>query len=111
MMLGSRAGNARRAVAVAAIVLGSALCGAAQAQSPADSERIKELERKLEKSMQMIEQLSNRLNELERGPTGPARVPAERVQQQDARIEALEKNVGQMASGATSHSESGIPLH
>jgi hypothetical protein len=111
MKLGSRSGNARHSVAVAAIVLGSALCGAAQAQGPAESERIKELERKLEKSMQMIEQLSNRLNDLEKGAPAPARVPAERVQQQDARIEALEKNVGQMASSATSHSESGIPLH
>jgi hypothetical protein len=111
MKLGSRSGTARHSVAVAAIVLGSAFCGAAQAQAPAESERIKDLERKLEKSMQMIEQLSNRLNDLEKGAPAPARVPAERVQQQDARIEALEKNVGQMASSATSHSESGIPLH
>jgi hypothetical protein len=102
----------RKGAALMAIVWGGALCGSAQAQTQSDGERIRELERKLEKSMQMIEQLSRRLNELEKGtPAAPPPAPA-RVQQQEARIEALERNVGQMASGTgAGPSELGVPLH
>jgi hypothetical protein len=86
-------------------------CGVAHAQ--ADGERIKELERKLEKSMQMIEQLSKRLNELEKATPAAAPAPAvpARIQQQEARIQALEKDVGQIASGSVSHFDMGVPLH
>jgi hypothetical protein len=83
------------------------VCGMAFAQS--DAERIKELERKLERSMQLIEQLTRRVNELEKTP--PAPVPASPLRAQEARIEALEKDLGQRAAAHDEHSEAGVPVH
>jgi hypothetical protein len=83
------------------------VCGMAFAQS--DAERIKELERKLERSMQLIEQLTRRMNELEKTP--PAPVPELPPRGQEARIEALEKDLRQRASGHDQHGEAGIPVH
>jgi hypothetical protein len=108
-------GHARRSAAVLAILLGTCFSGAAQAQT--EAERIRELERKLEKSLQMIEELSSRLRNLEKDKASPAApatapLPAARAQQQEARIDALEKNVGAIASGgAARRAELGIPLH
>jgi hypothetical protein len=95
------------------LILASGVSCPAFAQT--ESERIKELERRLEKSLQLIEQLSNRVNELEKGQAPAARAPAPppaKPDAQEARIEALEKNVGQMASGHGAHDEGGgIPVH
>jgi hypothetical protein len=85
------------------------MCGIAFAQS--DAQRIKDLESKLERSMQMIEQLTRRVNELEKTPGAPAPAAPARVQQQEARIEALERNLGQMAAPHGEHGEAGIPVH
>jgi hypothetical protein len=101
----------QRRLAVLTVAMASQfLCGAAYAQS--DGERVKELERKLERSMQMIEQLTRRVNELEKGPApAPAAAPPA-VRAQEARIEALERNIGQMAMGhGAEHGEAGVPVH
>ena len=115
MKLTSGLAVARPYAAAAAIVLSQWLCAPAHAQAQSDAERIRDLERKLEKSLQMIDQLSKRVNDLEKGGVSSAQPPAApptRAQQQEARIEALEKNIGQIASGGGSgHSEGGIPLH
>lgn len=100
----------RLGTAILAAVAIQFACGAAFAQ--ADSERVRELERKLEKSMQLIEQLARRVNELEKA-AAPAPVPAAAPArpEQEARIERLEKDVTQMASGQAVQPESGFPLH
>jgi hypothetical protein len=96
-------------IALAGLALLPMLSGAAYAQS--ESERIRELERKLEKSLQLIDQLSRRVNELERGqPPAPASPPPKSEPAQ-ARIEALERDVSQLASARGARSDYGVPLH
>jgi hypothetical protein len=103
-----------RRIALAALAASQLLSGVAFAES--DAERIKDLERKLEKSLQLIDQLTGRVNELEKGraPTpapAPAALAAPKPAPQEARIEALEKNVSQMAAGHAEHEEAGVPVH
>jgi len=99
--------------AIARLAAGSlfAACLAAPATGAAqdDSQRIRDLERKLQESMRLIEQLSQRLNDLERGKAS-APAPAPRPQDQ-ARIEALEKTVNDMASAPRESVDTGVPLH
>lgn len=79
-----------------------------------DSARIRELEKKLERSMQMIESLSSKVNELEtaRAQSAKAPVAATASAEQQARVEALEKQVAQLGSGISRRSfEDGIPVH
>jgi hypothetical protein len=96
-------------LALAGLVLFPWLSGAAFAQS--ESERVRELERKLEKSMEAIEQLTRRVNELERGqPVARPATPA-KAEVAETRLEALEKNVSQMASAQGARAELGVPVH
>ncbi|HZX31130.1 MAG TPA: hypothetical protein VFF03_07240 [Rhodocyclaceae bacterium] len=59
-----------------------------------DAARIRELEKKLERSMQRIDELSAKVQRLEQGATAAA--PAA---DQEARVEALERRVGQLGDG------------
>ncbi|MGE5493452.1 MAG: hypothetical protein ACM31P_19510, partial [Actinomycetota bacterium] len=59
-----------------------------------DAARIRELEKKLERSMQRIDELSAKVQRLEQG--NPAAAPAA---DQEARVEALERRVGQLGDG------------
>jgi hypothetical protein len=104
----------RRRIAVLTLVASQLACASAFAQSDAD--RIKDLERKLERSMQLIEQLTKRVNDLEKAPAAPAPASPARAQQQqqqqqqEARIEAIEKNVGAIAATRGASAERGTPL-
>jgi hypothetical protein len=78
-----------------------------------ESERIAELEKKLEKSLVLIEQLSNRLSQVE---GNKATVPAqnaisEKIATQDNRIDQLEKNIVQVSENSAKHRDLGVPLH
>jgi len=65
-----------------AVALGSAVPGATFAQS--DTERIRDLERKLEQSLKTIEGLSNRLKEVEaRTPMRPESAPPSQAQEHE----------------------------
>lgn len=95
---------------MAALLVGPFLCPPALAQS--EAERIKDLERKLERSMQLIEQLTRRVNELERGPAAPAAPgDAGRVKQLERQVEALEKDLGQISSSRIDRAEAVVPVH
>lgn len=73
-----------------------------------DADKMKALEQKLERSMQLIEQLSAKVNQLEKAK--PAAAPASGEQQ--AKLEALERQVAQLGSGISNRSaDSGLPLH
>lgn len=111
-----RAPSARHAIAA---LLASAFVATA-AHADGDAVRIQDLERKLEKSMQLIERLNARVSELERerkpAPAAPAAVPARPAAPlapaQEARIEALERDVTQLATSRASEvTVGGIPLH
>lgn len=91
----------------------SVVCSLAAMPAYADeAARIKELERKLERSMQLIEDLSAKVSRLEKGkePAAPAAsVPAA---EQQARVEALERQVAQLGSGLSRRSgDDGLPVH
>lgn len=84
----------------------------ASAQQP-DSERINQLERKLEQSLKVIDQLNQRVQELENGrsPGKPANADAaapassERLDVVERKLEAMEESAGK------SHGDIGIPVH
>lgn len=97
--------------------LGSALLVAtapAIAAGPDADARIKELERKLERSLLMIESLQNEVQEMKSNKPAPA--PAVQVvanAEQSAKIENLEKQVAQLGTGLATRSSSadGLPVH
>lgn len=99
----------KKAVAKAVGMLACALLASPAAAD--DAARIKELERKLERSMQLIENLSAKVSELEKAKApAPAASPAAADQQ--ARVEALERQVAQLGSGISHRSfDDGIPVH
>ena len=78
-----------------------------------DAQRIAELESKLDKSLLQIEQLANRLSEIEsRKPVGSQPNPAaEKIAKQDDRIEQLEKSIVLVSANAAKRSDLGLPLH
>lgn len=78
-----------------------------------DAERIADLEKKLEKSMAMIEQLTARMNQVEAAKSkSQASTPAtDKWAAQDERIGHLEKEIVQVSSNAAKRNDLGIPLH
>lgn len=78
-----------------------------------DAERIADLEKKLEKSLAMIEQLTSRMNQVEAAKTkAQASVPVtDQWAAQDERIGQLEKEIVQVSSNAAKRNDLGIPLH
>lgn len=77
-----------------------------------ESERIAELEKKLEKSLAMIEQLSARLSQVEGGKTVPAsNVTVEKIATQTERIDQLEKTIIQVSENSAKRNDLGLPLH
>ena len=125
-LTGSTSPNAPRRRSVISQAVSLAVIGAivgimaatpalAQAQrSP--TERIDELERKLEQSLKQIEQLStevSRLRTTKPAPAGPAADVNERVTQQAVKIEGLERQIDQINESNASRGLklAGVPLH
>jgi hypothetical protein len=82
------------------------LCGLlASAANAADSDRITELENRLARSLDLIEKLSTRLNQVEaaKPPAGDA--------QTNARIEQLEQSLVQVSESSAKKNDLGLPLH
>ena len=99
-----------------ATVLATVLALPLAASAQDDAQRIRDLERKLQESMRLIEQLTQRVNDLERGkaPAAPAATAgppaAATPAATQARIDALEKTVSDMAT-APRATDFGVPLH
>ena len=106
----------------------STFAGTALAQS--ESDRIRELERKLEQSIRLIDDLSDKVKRLEAGAAGAPRaatagtgsgtaaglpgVAAGQVAEQQARIDSLEQSVNKLSttlSASGNNSAFGIPVH
>lgn len=87
--------------------------GQALAADAASDARIKELEKKLEKSIQMIEALQAKVDNLESTKTQTAAASTTATTEQSAKIDALEKQVAQLGSGISNRSgnDTGVPLH
>ena len=97
---------------LAAIALSQIFSFSAQA-TPAETARVAELEKKLEKSLLLIEQLSNRLSQVESSkPALPAQsVESEKVTTQEARIDQLENTIVQVSENSAKRQNLGVPLH
>jgi len=78
-----------------------------------ESDRIRELEIKLERSMQMIEMLSAKVQKLETGAgKGEGQTTtASASGKQEERMDSLERQVAQIGAGSQHKSDDGIPLH
>lgn len=100
----------RRLIPATTLMLMTALAGPAQAQT-SDTERIRELEKKLERSLELIQQLSSKISQIEQAGTS-ARAAQGNDTQQAAKIEALEKHVNELG-GAMSRrpADEGLPVH
>jgi hypothetical protein len=82
---------------------------AAPALADAQSDRVDALERRLERSAQLIEQLTARLAALENGKAPVAAAPAA---ESDKAIVALQDSVNQITAGLNRRgADSGVPLH
>jgi hypothetical protein len=97
-------------------LLGVGLVSTGPAWADEQGERIKALERRLERSAQLIEALSARVAELERGARGPA-LKAERERaaahtEQANEIVQLQESVSQISSGLSRREDDkGLPVH
>lgn len=83
------------------------------AYAASESERIAELEKKLEKSLALIEQLSSRLSQVE-GSKPAAAAPAAAAATaatQGERIDQLEKTIIQVSENSAKRQDLGVPLH
>ena len=106
------------AAKVSWLLLGFCLACPAHSQQN-DTSRINELEKKLEQSLKTIEQLTERVNQLEtqRTPDRPAAAPASAatpapVGEAEQRLSNVERKVTEIAESAGKSSEDrGIPLH
>lgn len=100
--------NPRRRLAPAGAALLAALAGPAFAEAT-DAARIRELEKKLERSLEMIEKLSEKINRLEQA--APKEAPT-RIAEQDAKIEQIQKHVSEIGAGLSRRSmDEGVALH
>ena len=110
--------STKRAIAACGASLAVALTPCV-ASAQDEAQRVQQLERKLEESLRLIDQLNRRLEALEKGKPATTAAPASAsaaaapAPATQARIEALEKTVTQMASTPSTASEAlrGIPLH
>ncbi len=78
-----------------------------------ESERIAELEKKLEKSLTLIEQLSTRLSQVEGNKVAaPAQnAVAEKIATQEGRLDQLETSIIQVSENSAKRHNLGVPLH
>ncbi len=99
-----------RIIHASAIALAVTLAGPAQAES-SDSSRIKELEKKLERSLELIDQLSSKISKIEQS-NASVREAQTQASQQAAKIGAIEKHVSEISSTVSRRpTDEGLPVH
>lgn len=100
----------RAVVPAASIALAVGSMGLAHAETT-DSTKIRDLEKKLERSMELIDQLSKKLDQLERTNATP-RAAASASPEQSAKIEQLEKSITEIGSSLSRRgADDGLPVH
>ncbi|HEY6898164.1 MAG TPA: hypothetical protein VI279_12960 [Rhodocyclaceae bacterium] len=96
-------------VPAASIALAIGSMGIAHAETT-DTAKIRDLEKKLERSMELIDQLSKKLDQIERTNTAPRAAAAS--PEQSAKIEQLEKSISEIGSSLSRRGDdSGLPVH
>ena len=97
-----------RASVIALIV---SLAGLAQAES-SDSARIKELENKLERSLELIDQLSLKISKIEQTNASARASQTQATKQEPGAITAMEHHGSEIGNTVTNSStNAGLPLH
>lgn len=97
-----------RASVIALIV---SLAGLAQAQS-SDSARIKELEKKLERSLELIDQLSLKISKIEQANASARETQTQAPKRDPGGITAMEHHGSEISNTVTNSSANpGLPLH
>lgn len=95
---------ARSTVLLAALAVSSSAIAS-------DADSIKTLERKLERSMQLIEELSAKVKQLEQA-SATVRAPQATAAAQPGKVEELEKQLNQLTSSLSRGSvDAGVPIH
>lgn len=79
-------------------------------QAAGETDRIKDLELKLERSMQLINELSAKVQKLE-GSKDQGKVAAGTDGKQVERIDTLERQISQISSSSGQSKADGVPLH
>lgn len=99
--------RSRKKIFAALVAAGLVLAGPALAADGDADARIRELEKKLERSLQMIEALQVKVQQMQ-----PQAAPVAGAEQA-AKIDALEKQVAQLGSGMSSRggADDGLPIH
>ncbi len=98
----------RRIIPASLLALATVMTGPAMADA-SEAARIKELERKLERSMEMIEQLSSKISRIEQANTSARDNPSAT---QVAKIDALEKHVAEIGGSLSRRSgDDGLAVH
>lgn len=98
------------------VALSCALSAPAMAATP-EQIRMAEMEKKLEQSLQLVQQLTERVNQLEANAAATPPTPiavttsAEASTAQAERIVALEESVTELANNAVDGDQLGLPLH
>lgn len=101
--------NPRRLVPAGAALM-AALAGPALAE-PADAARVRELEKKLERSLEMIEKLSDKISRLEQASAG-AKEAQGKSAEQASKIEQIQKHVSDIGASLSRRSlDDGEPVH
>lgn len=93
-------------------LVAAGLCSAlvAPALADAQADRLQALEKRLEGSVQLIEKLSARINELERNARPAAAAPAAAAQAEA--MQTLQREVGQLSEGMARHGgDTGLQVH
>jgi hypothetical protein len=114
MNLTARKARIQPTTLVRSMLMASLLGASLPALADEASDRIRALEAKLESSLQLIEKLSNRLGELERGGRAPGTPPAAAATASaDAQaIATLQSNVAQLSESLSKRSgDTGLPVH
>ncbi|MFC5496361.1 hypothetical protein ACFPOE_02360 [Caenimonas terrae] len=94
------------------LTLAVALPLATPASAADELQRIEQLERKLAQSLALIEQLSARLNQVEKAaPSAAAADPASVTAAQSERIDRLEQTLVKVSESSAKSRDLGVPLH
>jgi hypothetical protein len=101
-------------VGLMAILAGVLGLAASPVRAETEAERIRALEQKLESSMQLINKLANRIDELEKGGKAVAAAPVASPvdEEQSKTIARLQENVNQLSTSVSKlGQDTGLPVH
>ena len=102
--------NPRRLVPAGAALLAALSVAPALAESP-EAARIRELEKKLERSLEMIEKLSDKISRIEQANAGATQAQAKSAEQ-ESKIEQIQRHVSEIGANLSRRPvDDGVAVH